>query len=58
MHAIAKAIKRFFTGYLLAILLGLAAAAALAITTRMNQMSGISQAATEEGQFLPDRRDR
>ena len=47
-----QAIKRFFTGYLLAILVGLSAAAALAITTRMNQMAGVSQAATEEGQFL------
>ncbi len=44
--------KRFMTGYFLAILLGLAATAALAVTTRMNQMAGIAQGASEEGQFL------
>lgn len=52
LHAIANAIKRFVTGYLLAILVATGAIAALVITTRMNQMSGVSQAATEEGQLL------
>ena len=48
----AAGLKRFVTGYLLAILIGLAAFAVVVITTRMNQMAGIAQAATEEGQFL------
>jgi hypothetical protein len=52
MHAVAAAIKRFFTGYLLAILIALGASAALAITTRMNQMSGGGMGATEEGREL------
>ena len=50
--AIGSGIKRFVTGYLLAIIIGIAAFAIVAITTRMNQMAGIAQAATQEGQDL------